>query len=45
MGTRSFILLKHLSSVDFPHPEGPISATTRLRGISIVIPFIASESP
>ena len=27
---KSFILLKHLNRVDFPHPDGPINAVTSL---------------
>ncbi len=32
MSIRSFILLKHLSRVDLPQPEGPIKAVTLRRG-------------
>ena len=31
-GTKSFILFKDLSTVDFPQPEGPINAVISLGG-------------
>src|SRR4030065_1540837 len=45
IGTRSFILLRHLMNVLFPHPEGPIMAVTDLAGISKFTFFNACFSP
>ena len=36
-GTRSFIRLNILRNVDFPQPDGPISAVTFFSGISMFI--------
>src|SRR5262249_47877504 len=37
--------LKQRSRVLLPHPDGPISAVIRFRGISMVIAFSASAGP
>src|SRR3972149_9479335 len=45
IGTRSFILLRHLINVLLPHPEGPIIAVTDFSGISKFTFFNAGFSP
>src|SRR4030067_3301819 len=45
IGTRSFILFRHLMNVLLPHPEGPIMAVTDLAGISKFTFFNACFSP
>ena len=44
-GTRSFIRLRVLRKVDFPQPEGPISAVISRSTRSTVIPLRASKLP
>src|SRR5437868_12789910 len=44
-GIRSFNLLIDRRKVDFPHPDGPISAVTARAGMARVIPFSACFFP
>ena len=43
--TSDFILFKDLSSVDLPHPLGPINAVISFSGIAILISFNAWNFP
>src|SRR5438093_1625985 len=44
-GIVSCIRLRHRIRVDFPQPEGPMTAVTMRSSMSIVISWIASFSP
>src|SRR5512134_2296691 len=43
--TRSFMRFRHRSSVDLPHPDGPMYAVTRCLGTSIVTSVRARLAP
>ncbi len=45
VSTKSHMRLNVRSSVDFPHPEGPMKAVARFLGISSVMLFNAWKSP
>jgi len=42
---RSFIRLRHRRNVDFPQPDGPMSAVTLFSGMSIDTDLMAWSSP
>ena len=44
-GIRSFIRLRDFKNVDFPQPEGPMSAVMACSGISSVISLSAWDGP
>ena len=44
-GTRSFIRLKHRSTVLLPHPDGPMMAVTSLAPMSQLTPATAWACP
>ena len=45
MSTRSFMRLKQRSSVDLPHPEGPMNAVTRFLGMVTLTLMSAWAAP